>query len=175
MMSMKSLLFFLYILMFDEYYFFQLRFKEMCICIEFKNFFLIKYMCLKKIFDLILEKIKKVENLLFFFGVGEYYYIIYMFLKKFNKIFFLIVIDKYVDYLDIYLGFIICGLWLKDVVVLNYVVEIFVFLEEKKNIYNNKIKIFLLVEYKKIKFYLLVYISIDKDILIKFLINIIWD
>ncbi len=174
-MSMKSLLSSSYILMFDEYYSFQPRLKKMCTCIELKNFSSTKYMCSKKIFDSISGKIKKVENSLFFLGAGEYHHITYMLLKKFNKTLSLIVIDKHVDYSDTYPGFITCGSWLKDAAALNHVPEIFVLSEEKKNIYNNKIKIFSPVEYKKIKPHLPVYISIDKDILTKSLINTTWD
>lgn len=174
-MSMKSLLSSSYILMFDEYYSFQPRLKEMCICIDLKDLSSTKYMCSKKVLDSISEKIKKVENSLFFLGAGEYHHFTYMLLKKFDKTLSLIVIDKHVDYSDTYQGFITCGSWLKDAAGLNQIVEIFVLSEEKKNVHNSKIKIFSPLEYKKIKPHLPVYISIDKDILTKSSINTTWD
>ncbi|WPX09375.1 arginase family protein [Anaerocellum danielii] len=172
---MKSLLSSSYILMFDEYYSFQPRLKEMCTCIDFKDLPSTKYMCSKKVLDSISEKIKKVENSLFFLGAGEYHHFTYMLLKKINETFSLIVIDKHVDYADTYQGFITCGSWLKDAAGLNQIAEIFVLSEEKKNVPSSKIKIFPPTEYKNIKPCLPVYISIDKDILTKFSINTTWD
>jgi len=172
---MKRLLSSSYILMFDEYYSFQPRLKEMCTCIDLKDLSSTKYMCSKMVLDSISEKIKKVENSLFFLGAGEYHHFTYMLLKKFNKTLSLIVIDKHVDYSETYQGFITCGSWLKDAAELNQIVEIFVLSEEKKNVSNSKIKIFPLLEYRKIKPQTPVYISIDKDILAKSSINTTWD
>lgn len=172
---MKSLLSSSYILMFDEYYSFQPRLKEMCTCIDLKDFSSIRFMCSKKVLDSISEKIKKVENSLFFIGAGEYHHFTYMLLKKFDKTLSLIVIDKHVDYSDTYQGFITCGSWLKDAAGLKQIGEIFVLSEDKRNVYNNKVKIFSPLEYKKIKPCLPVYISIDKDILTKSSINTTWD
>ncbi|BCS81895.1 arginase family protein [Anaerocellum diazotrophicum] len=172
---MKSLLSSSYILMFDEYYSFQPRLKEMCSCIDLKDFSSIRFMCSKKVLDSISEKIKKVENSLFFLGAGEFHHFTYMLLKKFDKTISLIVIDKHIDYSDTYQGFITCGSWLKDVARLNQIAEIFVLSEDKRNVHNNKVKIFSPLEYKKIKPCLPVYISIDKDILTKSSINTTWD
>lgn len=72
-----------------------------------------------------------------------------MLLKSFNKTFSLIVIDKHVDYSVAYPGFITCGSWLKDAAELKQIGEIFVLSEDKKNVHNNKVKIFSPLEYKK--------------------------
>lgn len=175
-MSMKRLLSSSNILMFDEYYYyFQPRLKEMCSCIDLKSLPSTKYMCSKKVLDSISEKIKKVENSLFFLGAGEYHHFSYILLKKINKTFSLIVIDKHVDYSNSYPGFITCGSWLKDAAGLNQIAEIFVLSEDKKNVNSSKIKILSPLDYKKIKPDLPIYISIDKDILTKSSINTTWD
>lgn len=173
---MKCLLSSSYILMFDDYFSFQPRLKRACNCIDLRDLSSVKYMCSKRVLDSISEKVKRVENCLFFLGAGEYHHFTYMLLKKLNKNVCLVVIDKHVDFAeDGYDGFITCGSWLKETAALNHVTEIFVLSEERKSILNSKIKILSPAEYKKIKPHSPIYISIDKDILVKSSVNTTWD
>ncbi|AZT91207.1 hypothetical protein ELD05_11515 [Caldicellulosiruptor changbaiensis] len=172
---MKCLLSSSYVLMFDNYYSFQPRLKSLCKTIDLSNISSTRYMCSTNTLEMISDKIKNIKNSLCFLGSGDFHHFTLLLLKNISQKISLIVFDKHVDYSNFFEGFVSCGSWLKDACDLENVAEVFVLSEEKKNVENQKLKIALPSEYRKIQPRFDIYISIDKDILSSSSLKTTWD
>lgn len=172
---MKCLLSSSYVLMFDNYYSFQPRLKNLCKTIDLSNITSTRYMCSANNLKIISDKIKDIKNSICFLGSGDFHHFTLLLLKNISQKISLIVLDKHIDYSNFFEGFVSCGSWLKNACNLENVAEIFVLSEEKKNVENQKLKIISPSEYKKVNPQFDIYISIDKDILNSCSLKTTWD
>ncbi len=149
-----------------------------------------------KIFDLteIPEKkymaspntIKKIEKILpdngrfvSFLGQGDYHYLTYLFLKKIKRKTTLVVLDNHIDCKPVFdETFLSCGSWIKNALALPIVEKVVVVTNEEGEFHYTDLKIVKpeTEELKKeIKNASSIYLSIDKDILSKKVLNTNWD
>lgn len=149
------------ILHFDDTYSYQeiLRTKA-TIQIDLRFMIGTKFMCHTNYLRFIEKRIPLSHSLISFIGKGEYHYISYIFLKRINEPFILVVIDNHLDMNYTDKNFIRCDSWLYKAGLLKNLKQIFYINSRKIN--------------KTLKTDFPVYLSIDKDIIDKRYLQTRW-
>jgi len=142
------------ILYFDDTYIYQkiLR-KKATIQIDLRFMNGTKFMCQTNRLRFIEKRIPCSQSLISFIGKGEYHYISYIFLKRINEPFVLVVIDNHLDMKYSAKNFIRCDSWIYKAGLLKNLRQIFYINSRKIN--------------KTFKADFPIYLSIDKDIIDK--------
>ena len=168
-------IFFTLIFHFDDTYFFQENLRSIGIEIDLRDISGTKYMCSFENLEKIEKRIPKIERKINFLGKGDYHYLTYLFLRKIDILFALLVVDHHIDIKKTFEGYISCGSWLLEAIKIKTLKKIILISSYEK--LEGKICI-IKFDYNKIENLikdLPVYISIDKDILDKSYINTSWD
>ncbi len=138
-----------------------------------------KLMASPKTLQRIEKKIKPSTGKITFLGKGDYHYITYLFLKKIDKPFTLIVFDNHLDSKPLFNGeFISCGSWINHALKLKHLEKAVVVMPTPEETGNSKL---ITLNYNPEKIREIaeqsenLYISIDKDILDKRYVNTNWD
>ncbi len=138
-----------------------------------------KLMASEETLQKIEKKIKPSAGKITFLGKGDYHYITYLFLRKIEKPFTLIVFDNHLDNKPLFDDeFISCGSWLNHALQLRNLQKAVVVMQNPEKTGNSKLitlnynpeKIGKIAEKSEY-----VYISIDKDILDEKYVNTTWD
>lgn len=149
------------ILHFDDTYIYQENLKKRAtIQIDLRLISGTKFMCKLEQLKLIEKRIPFVQSLISFIGKGDYHYLSYIFLKRINEPFILIVVDNHVDMRYSNKNFIRCDSWLYYAGLLKNLRQIFYVNSQRIN--------------NTIKTDLPIYISIDKDIIDKKYLKTSW-
>lgn len=153
------------ILHLDETYFYQDRLRSIGIEVDLRDITETRYMCSLENLEKIEKRIPKFKRSINFLGKSDFHYLTYLFLKRIEIPFILIIIDHHYDTKETFKNYISCGSWLLEVMKIKKLKKI-VFINSKKR---------LIKEFKNIRINLPIYISIDKDILSKYYLNTNWD
>lgn len=154
-------MYYILILHFDDTYFYQenLR-KKATIQVDLRFIKGTKFMCQAENLKSIERKIPFVQSLISFIGKGDYHYISYIFLKRINEPFVLVVIDNHLDMKCSDKNFIRCDSWVYNAGLLGNLKEIFYINSQRID------KIF--------RTNFPIYLSIDKDIIEKRYLKTKW-
>lgn len=149
------------ILHFDDTYLYQenLR-KKATIQVDLRFIRGTKFMCQSEYLKSIERRIPFVQSLISFIGKGDYHYISYIFLKRINEPFVLVIIDNHLDMKYTDKNFIRCDSWAYNAGLLDNLKQIFYINSQRIN------KIF--------KTNFPIYLSIDKDIIEKKYLKTKW-
>lgn len=164
----------LLILHFDDVYLYQYRLRSLGVEVDLRDLGGIRYLCSKRRLSLLEDKILPYNSFITFIGSGDFHYITYLFLRKIDTPFNLLLIDRHLDYRKTFDGFISCGSWLRDAVRLRYLKNVFylgpdgIELEDKVIRFDRR---FFRHSNRDLPFY----ISIDKDILDASYLETNWD
>jgi len=167
-----------WILHLDETYFYEPTLKSLGVEVDLREYGIPKYMCEIKKLNEIERVIPSFERALCFIGKGDYHYISYILLKRVKVPFCLVVIDNHLDMQVFIRECISCGSWMQNAVCLRNLEKIIhigkkdLKMKVKERVYSIGFDISKL---KMLIGELPVYISIDKDILHKSLVNTNWD
>lgn len=164
----------LLILHFDDVYLYQHRLRSLGVEVDLRDLSGVRYLCSKERLSLLEYRLLGYDNYITFIGSGDFHYITYLFLKRVDRPFNLLLIDRHLDYKETFDGFISCGSWLREAVNLRHLKNIFYIgldkIEQKDKIIRFDKNLF--------KFYtedFPFYISIDKDILSNAYLKTNWD
>ncbi|MCS7215398.1 MAG: hypothetical protein RMI30_05525 [Thermodesulfovibrio sp.] len=140
------------IILFDDTYIYQEKLRQRApIQIDLRFMSGTKFMCAFDRLKIIENKIPPIQSSINFIGKGDYHYVSYIFLKRINEPFVLLVIDNHIDMKYSDKNFIRCDSWLYNAGLLKNLRQIYYINSQKIN------KIF--------KTELPIYLSIDKDII----------
>lgn len=167
-----------WILHLDETYFYEPNLKSLSMEVDLRRYKIPKYMCEIKRLSEIERIIPNPERTLCFIGKGDYHYISYILLKRIKVPFCLIVIDNHLDMQDFVSECISCGSWMQNAVSLRNLEKI-IYIGKKDLKMKVKERVYSIgFDVSKVRMLigdLPVYISIDKDILHKSIIDTNWD
>ncbi len=153
------------ILHFDETYLYQDVLRSKGLEVDLREISGTKYMCSFENLKVIEKRIPIFRRSINFLGKSDYHYLTYLFLKRIETSFILVLIDHHYDVKETFEDYISCGSWLLEVMKLKNLKKL-IFINSKEGLEKR---------FKKIKIDLPIYISIDKDILDKSYINTNWD
>lgn len=164
----------LLILHFDDVYLYQHRLRSLSVEVDLRDLSGVRYLCSKERLSLLEYRLLGYDSYVTFIGSGDFHYLTYLFLKRIDRPFNLLLIDKHLDYKETFDGFISCGSWLRDAIELKNLKNVFyvgldrIEMEDKivrfdKNLFQFHNECFPF------------YISIDKDILNSSYIKTNWD
>lgn len=159
--------FYLLILHFDDIYLYQNRLRSLGREVDLRNIDSVRYLCpIERLNDLE-TKIPSYRRTITFIGSGDFHYITYLFLKRIDTQFNLLVIDRHIDAKETFPGFISCGSWLNNASKLKSLKNIFyIGAENKTNIDKiHKLSIDFWSFETLYKNKNPIYLSIDKDVL----------
>ncbi len=164
----------LLILHFDNVYLYQHRLRSLGVEVDLRDLREVRYLCPKERLGELESRILNHNSHITFIGRGDFHYITYLFLKRIDRYFNLLLIDRHLDYKETFDGFISCGSWLRDAINLRHLKNIFYIgldkIEQKDKIISFDRNLF--------RFYtedVPFYISIDKDILSNTYLETNWD
>lgn len=113
------------ILHFDDIYFYQKTLRSIGREVDLRGMSGIRYLCsVEKLYELE-DKIPNYKKSITFIGSGDFHYVTYLFLRRINRYFNLLVIDNHLDIKETFEDFISCGSWLKDALNLKHLRYVF--------------------------------------------------
>lgn len=165
------------ILHFDDVYFYQNKLRSIGKDVDLREISGIRYLCLLESLEELDRKIPKYRSFITFIGSGDFHYITYLLLRRIKESFNLLVIDNHLDIKETFDGFISCGSWLRNVFNITYLRYVFYLSLEFIDDSGQVIKVG--KDLKELSLYIKMgipfYISIDKDILNKSIIETNWE
>jgi len=164
------------ILHFDDIYFYQKALRHTGREVDLRGMSGVRYLCSIERLCELEDKIPTYKRSITFIGSGDFHYVTYIFLRRINEHFNLLLIDNHLDIRETFDGFISCGSWLKDALNLKYLRYVFYIGPDIIDVPERIIKVddpTRLSILNKIES--LLYISIDKDIISNSFLETNWE
>ncbi|MBC7319457.1 hypothetical protein H5T89_02330 [bacterium] len=167
----------LLVLHFDDVYFYQRKLRSIGDEIDLRGIDGIRYLCPLEKLEELDSKIPRYGRTIAFIGSGDFHYITYLFLRRVKEPFNLLIIDNHLDMKETFDGFISCGSWLRNALSNDYLRYVFYLGPDVFDSSRRIVKVGEGLEELSlsIKIGTPFYISIDKDILNKSIIETNWE
>jgi len=159
----------------DDMYFFQGRLLRLGRAVDLRDLKGTRYLCAFNDIEKIASRIPRLKKCISFLGRGDYHYLTYIFLRRLEFPFALLLMDNHLDAKETFKGYISCGSWLKEATKLPHLERIIFIGQIRKKwgkIYPAGPDI---GEITKLMGHLPLYISLDKDILSPSYLTTNWD